>query len=183
MLPKKRMRYRVIETFTGPFAIIQDADGCFTTTWLDLGNDDILPSNAVHDYCIRPELAARLQRYFSGENVNFVDIPTPHGPRFIQRCWEACRKIQRGQTCSYGQLAIMAGGTASAARAAGQAMKRNPLPIIIPCHRVVATNGDLQGFSGSNDADGPEIAVKRGLLQMEGAPGFSDLSDLQLQLH
>lgn len=179
MLPKKRIRYRVIDTFTGPFAIVQDADGVFTTTWLDLGIDDALPSDAVHDYCIRPELAARIQRYFSGEAVNFIDIPTPHGPRFVQRCWEACRKIQRGRTCSYSQLAIMAGSTATAARAAGQAMRRNPLPIIIPCHRVVSTSGELHGFSGSDDADGPEIAVKRALLQMEGAPG---LSDLQLQL-
>ena len=63
------MRYRVIDTFTGPFAIVQDADGGLTTTWLDLGNDDTLPGNAVHDDCIRPELAARLQKYFSGEAV------------------------------------------------------------------------------------------------------------------
>ena len=176
------MRYRVIDTFTGPFAIVQDADGVFTTTWLDLSGHDTLPSNAVNDYCIRPDLVTRLQKYFKGESVNFMDIPTPHGPRFMQRCWEACRKIQRGQTCSYGQLAIMAGGSHTSARAAGQAMRRNPLPIIIPCHRVVSANGDLHGFSGSNDADGPEIAVKRGLLKMEGASGFSDLSDLQMQL-
>ena len=87
----------------------------------------------------------------------------------MRRCWEACRSIPRGETRSYGELATMAGGRANAARAAGQAMRRNRLPIIIPCHRVISASGGLHGFSGSCDQGGPALAVKRALLQMEGA--------------
>ena len=74
----------------------------------------------------------------------------------------------------------MAGGRGSAARAAGQAMRRNRLPIIIPCHRVVSAAGRLHGFGGSCDQAGPALAVKRALLRMEGAlkriePGLANI--------
>ena len=114
-------------------------------------------------------MAARFEQYFAGELVDFGDVPTPTGSPFMRRCWEACRSIPRGETCSYGQLATMAGGQGNAARAAGQAMRRNRLPIIIPCHRVISAAGHLHGFSGSCDEGGPALAVKRALLQMEGA--------------
>ncbi len=171
MLPKEHTRYRVIDTPTGPFALIQEADGRLSTTWLDLGNDGehALPSEAILDEALMPQLAARLELYFAGEVVDFGNVPTPIGSLFLRRCWEACRSIPRGETRSYGELATMAGGRGNAARAAGQAMRRNRLPIIIPCHRVISAAGGLHGFSGSCDQAGPALAVKRALLQMEGA--------------
>ncbi len=170
MLPKERARYRVIDTPTGPFGLINEADGRLKTTWLELTDDcHQLPDDAIQDESLLPELAARLERYFAGEVVDFGDIPTPTASPFMRRCWEACRSIPRGETRSYGELATMAGGRGNAARAAGQAMRRNRLPIIIPCHRVVSAAGGLHGFSGSCDQAGPALAVKRSLLQMEGA--------------
>ncbi len=182
MLPKECLRYRVIETPTGPFALIQEADGRLWTTWLELRNDakHALPSKAIRDQALLEELAARFERYFAGEMVDFGDVPTPNGSPFMRRCWEACRSIPRGETHSYGKLATMAGGRGNAARAAGQAMRRNRLPVIIPCHRVISAAGHLHGFSGSCDQGGPALAVKRALLQMEGAlkrsePGSTDI--------
>ena len=183
MLPKEHLRYRVIETPTGPFALIQEADGRLWTTWLDLGNngEHALPSEAIRDQALLGDLAGRFEQYFAGEVVDFGDVPTPTGSPFMRRCWEACRSIPRGETRSYGELATMAGGRGNAARAAGQSMRRNPMPIVIPCHRVISATGHLHGFSGSCDQAGPQLAVKRTLLQMEGAlkSTEADLADVQ----
>ncbi len=169
------VRYRILVTPTGRFALIEDGCGTLSTTWLDLTDDcHRLPDDAIQDERLLPELAARLERYFSGYVVDFGDVPTPTGSPFMRRCWEACRSIPRGETRSYGELATMAGGRGNAARAAGQAMRRNRLPIIIPCHRVISAGGGLHGFSGSSDQGGPALAVKRALLQMEGALKISE---------
>ena len=169
------VRYRILSTSTGRFALIEDGSGSLLTTWLDLTDDcHRLPEDAIEDENLLPELAARLERYFAGEVVDFGDVPTPRASPFMRRCWEACRSIPRGETRSYGELATMAGGRGNAARAAGQAMRRNRLPIIIPCHRVISAAGHLHGFSGSCDQGGPALAVKRALLQMEGALKTTD---------
>ena len=163
------IRYRILSKSTGRFALIEDGSGSLSTMWLDL--TDVchgLPDDAIQDERLLPDLAARLERYFAGEVVDFGDVPTPRASPFMRRCWEACRSIPRGETRSYGELATMAGGRGNAARAAGQAMRRNRLPIIIPCHRVISAAGGLHGFSGSCDPAGPALAVKRALLQMEG---------------
>ena len=175
------VRYRILSTPTGRFALIADGCGSLSTTWLDLTDDrHRLPDDAIQDERLLEELAVRLERYFAGEEVDFGDVPTPTASPFMGRCWEACRSIPRGETRSYGELATMAGGRGNAARAAGQAMRRNRLPIIIPCHRVISAAGHLHGFSGSRDQGGPALAVKRALLQMEGAlkrsePGSTDI--------
>lgn len=164
------VRYRILSTSTGRFAVIEDGRGSLSTTWPDLSDDRHgLPADAIQDEELLPELVVRLERYFAGEVVDFGDIPTPTGSPFMRRCWEVCRSIPRGKTRSYGELATMARGRGDAARAAGQAMRRNRLPIIIPCHRVISAAGGLHGFSGSSDQGGPALAVKRVLLQMEGA--------------
>ena len=125
------------------------------------------------DRSLLPDLSRRLSAFFKGERVSFSDIATPEASEFFARCWDACRKIKRGQTRTYAELAEMAGSTASAARAAGQAMRNNPLPIIIPCHRVIGSGGKLHGFGGSCDASGTELGIKAALLEMEGAPTAS----------
>lgn len=96
--------------------------------------------------------------YFDGARREF-DLPlAPAGSAFQMRVWAALRAIPYGQTRTYGDLAAALG---SAARAIGQANGANPIPILIPCHRVVAGNG-LGGYSGG---DGP--ATKRALLALE----------------
>lgn len=138
-----------------------------SSRWLD---DATTLIDAVEVEDLEPTLVARLKRYFAGEAVDFADVPTPEGPIFFRRCWEACRRIPAGTTQTYGELAVLAGSTPAAARAAGQSMRRNPLPVIVPCHRVVAGTG-LGGFSGSTDPAGRDLDRKATLLRLEGAEG------------
>jgi methylated-DNA-[protein]-cysteine S-methyltransferase len=109
-----------------------------------------------------------LTRYFRGDAVAFDDVPTPPGSGFFRRCWDACRAIPRGQTRTYSELADMADNDPGKARAAGGAMRRNRLPIIVPCHRVLAKDG-LGGYAGSWGDESRGLGIKRFLLQLEGA--------------
>jgi methylated-DNA-[protein]-cysteine S-methyltransferase len=106
----------------------------------------------------------KLRRYFNGVPQSFRDVPLQWEgiPTFHRRVYKVLQKIPAGQTVTYGELAALA-GSPGAARAVGQAMAKNPFPIIIPCHRVVASQGRLGGFSSGR---GP--ATKRHLLQLDG---------------
>jgi len=105
---------------------------------------------------------ARLQRYASGESTALEGFPLdPRGPEFSRRAWLALRQIPAGETRSYGWLAGVL-GSPKAARAAGAAMGANPIPLWLPCHRVVAADGSLHAFGGG-------LAMKRQLLEHEGA--------------
>jgi methylated-DNA-[protein]-cysteine S-methyltransferase len=107
--------------------------------------------------------ALALQDYFDGADTA-PDLPlAPAGTAFRQRVWAAMRAIPPGSTRSYGDLARELG---SAARAVGQACGANPIPILIPCHRVTGAGGRLGGFSG-----GEGTATKRWLLEHERRAG------------
>lgn len=106
--------------------------------------------------------ADRLQAYFDGEDVAFDDLPlAPPGTPFQRRVWQALRRIPRGTTRRYGDLAR---ALATSPRAVGGACARNPIPILIPCHRVVSADGALAGYSGGEGAE-----TKLYLLRLEGA--------------
>ncbi|MGG5810787.1 methylated-DNA--[protein]-cysteine S-methyltransferase [Falsiroseomonas sp. CW058] len=118
------------------------------------------------------EAVGQIQDYFDGRRMRF-DLPlAPHGSAFQRRVWQALQDIPPGETRSYGDLARLLG---SAARAIGQANGANPIPILIPCHRVVATGGMLGGYSGG---EGP--ATKRWLLDHERRAGCSPGDPLAL---
>lgn len=109
-------------------------------------------------------LAAQLREYFAGSRWVF-DLPlAAGGTAFQQRVWAALRQIPPGETRSYADVARMVG--TGSARAVGQANRRNPLPIIVPCHRVVGASDALGGYMGSAGA-GPETAMKQWLLEHE----------------
>lgn len=163
------MRYRLIESPPGPFALIRDQGGQLRTAWVS-GEDDPLLAAGVHDRSLLSDLADDLGDYFLGGRPDFRKVPTPGPAGFYSRCWEACRNVDHGSTISYVELARRAGSSPGAARAAGQAMRNNPLPVVIPCHRVVAASGRIGGFSGSDDPDSPQIRCKRWLLDLESAP-------------
>ncbi len=156
------IRYRLFDTPAGPFALIQRDDE-LAATWVD----DALPADARIDPAMLPGLSKAVSAYFRGRPASFDDVPTPRGTAFHVRCWEACRSIPPGQTRTYGELAAMA-GRPGAARAAGGAMRSNPLPVIVPCHRIVGAR-DLHGYGGSTDPDSRPLAIKRMLLELEGA--------------
>ncbi len=105
----------------------------------------------------------QLEQYFDGERQGF-DLPlAPSGSAFQRKVWASLQHIPYGEVRRYGDLAAELG---SAARAIGGACARNPLPIIVPCHRVVAAGGSLGGYSGLEGLD-----TKRFLLTLEGWPG------------
>ena len=108
------------------------------------------------------ELARRqLEEYFAGERRSF-DLPlAPQGTPFQRQVWETLASIDYGQTLSYAQLAARI-GKPSASRAVGAANGRNPLPIVLPCHRVIGANGSLTGFGGG-------LPTKQFLLRLEGS--------------
>jgi len=108
------------------------------------------------------EAARQLGAYFDGDLVAF-DLPLElDGTEFQRRCWLALGSIPYGQTVSYGEQARRLGLGHDTARAVGAANGRNPLPIVLPCHRVIGADGSLTGFGGGLD-------VKRRLLEHEGA--------------
>jgi methylated-DNA-[protein]-cysteine S-methyltransferase len=107
-------------------------------------------------------LKAKLRQYFDGQRVLFDEpLYLSRATAFQRRVWSAVRGIPYGETRSYGQIARQA-GSPGAARAVGRAMATNPVPIVVPCHRVIGSSGKLRGFGGGLD-------LKRRLLEMEGA--------------
>lgn len=109
--------------------------------------------------------AAQLREYFTGHRRRF-DLPlAPRGTPFQRAAWRALADIPYGETRSYAQQAA-ALGKPTATRAVGAANGRNPLPIIVPCHRVIGASGALTGFGGG-------VEVKRWLLTHEAARGFA----------
>lgn len=127
---------------------------------------DFLPG-ATASAAPRDALAVRaaeaLGRYFEDSRYAFSLPLKPQGTSFQQRVWRALMDLDPGQTVSYGTLARRLG---SAARAVGAACRANPIPLIVPCHRVVAAAG-LGGYGGQ--VDGGRLAIKRWLLEHEGA--------------
>jgi methylated-DNA-[protein]-cysteine S-methyltransferase len=116
----------------------------------------------THDERASPLPSARrqLREYFTGERADF-DLPIRlDGTEFQRRVWEVIARIPPGKTITYAQLAEASGAPGSS-RAAGAATGRNPIAIIVPCHRVVGSSGSLTGYGGGLDR-------KRLLLQLEG---------------
>ncbi len=111
-----------------------------------------------------PAVAA-LDAYFQGEPVNFDALPVDLSdqPPFRRKVQEQCRRVGYGQTTTYADLARGV-GTPAAARAVGSAMSHNPVPLVIPCHRVLRSDGGLGGFSAPNG-----VRFKQQLLELEGA--------------
>ena len=118
--------------------------------------DDVHGEDTVLQSC-----AMQLQEYFAGERCRF-DLPlNGAGTDFQQSVWSALSRIPFGELRSYGDIAREI-GRPKAVRAVGAANGSNPLPIIVPCHRVIGSNGSLTGFAGGLD-------IKKKLLVLEGA--------------
>ncbi|MEO7251562.1 MAG: methylated-DNA--[protein]-cysteine S-methyltransferase [Arenimonas sp.] len=115
------------------------------------------------------EVRAQLLAYFAGELTRFELPLNPQGTPFQLRVWQALREISYARTESYGELARRIGDL-KATRAVGAANGHNPLPIVIPCHRVIGSDGSLTGFGGG-------IERKRFLLELEGGQPQAGLFD------
>jgi methylated-DNA-[protein]-cysteine S-methyltransferase len=109
------------------------------------------------------QTARQLAEYFAGKRRAFELPLAPRGSGFQERVWRALLKIKFGETRSYGEIA-RAIGRPSASRAVGAANGRNPIAIIVPCHRVIGANGQLTGYGGG-------LPIKQWLLEHERAQG------------
>jgi O-6-methylguanine DNA methyltransferase len=133
---------------------------------------DIGPDEVPFERDLLSDLQGRISAYFAGENVDFSTDPAvdlAHFSPFSQAILAACRQIGFGRRRTYTQLAA-AVGRPQAARAVGNVMAQNPIPLIVPCHRVVRTDGGLGGFSALGGT-----AVKQRMLVLERSlqPTFS----------
>ena len=105
------------------------------------------PTAPAHRHAMIDRCLAQLEAYFRGQRQTF-DIPlAPQGTDFQQRVWRQLREIPYGQTCSYATISNGI-GSPNSHRAVGAANGRNPLAIIVPCHRVIGSNGQLTGYAG-----------------------------------
>jgi len=120
------------------------------------------PTRTAGSCAVLDAAVEQLDAYFEGELVEF-DVPLDlHGTDFQRGCWLALATIPYGQTVSYGEQARRLGLAPEAARAVGAANGQNPLPVVLPCHRVIGADGSLTGFGGG-------LHMKRFLLEHEGA--------------
>ena len=163
------VKYTVFHTSMGWVGILSSAQGLLRTITLpqhsaqqarhqlgESSNDAVWLPNLFDD------LVERFRIYFSGGEITFPDkLDLSGATHFQRRVWEATRLIPYGETRNYTWVAQQV-GRPRAVRAVGQALARNPLPVIIPCHRVLTIDGGLGGFS-----DGVEI--KRRLLHLEAS--------------
>ena len=149
------MPSRAVETPIGTLALVGSDAGLSRVRWSakDLRDE----SCGVLD-----DAAAQLDAYFAGELIAF-NLPLDlDGTEFQRQCWLALATIPYGQTVSYGEQARRLGLGPDAARAVGAANGQNPLPLVLPCHRVIGADGSLTGFGGG-------LHLKRFLLEHEGA--------------
>jgi len=122
-----------------------------TSGWIDAPEHPVLQ-----------QAAAQLAAYFDGTRDHFdMPLDLSHGTEFQQAVWQALLRIPRGGTTSYGRLGADIGRPA-AVRAVGAAVGRNPISVVVPCHRVVGSDGSLTGYAGG-------LERKSHLLQLEGA--------------
>jgi len=157
----------IIDSPIGPLTLVA-ARGMLTGLYLDAprsGSARHEPGAAVlgapGDPASKPfsAAAAQLAAYFAGRRTEFSLPLAPAGTQFQRRVWAGLREIPYGETWSYGQLASKIGNP-TAARAVGLANGRNPIAVVIPCHRVIGSDGSLTGYGGGLDR-------KRYLLDLE----------------
>ena len=143
------MSWTVIDSPIGELRLVE-LDGAITAIEFSPFRDhDGRPRGARDDdQPVLVETARQLRAYFDRDLKEF-DLPlAPVGSDFQQRVWKELCEIGFGETASYGQVAHRLGMTNAASRAVGLANGRNPIPIVIPCHRVIGANGTLTGYAG-----------------------------------
>ena len=118
-----------------------------------------IPEDWQYDEACFKNVLQQLAEYFAGKRQTFELEMAAKGTAFQKRVWQELQKIPFGQTASYGEIAERIGNS-KASRAIGMANGKNPIPIIVPCHRVIGKDGSLTGFGGGLD-------VKRQLLKLE----------------
>ena len=153
----------IVDSPIGRLMLTSDGHALTGLYMLDGGGH---PPSSDGDFTSRPEafgeVAAQLEAYFRGEAKEFRLPLAPSGTRFQLAVWAELTKIPYGSTVSYGDIARALGKRPVAARAVGSANGANPIAVIVPCHRVIGSDGSLTGYGGGLDR-------KELLLRLEGA--------------
>ena len=153
------MKYTQMQSALGPILLAGD-DYSLKLINFQEGNAPVeISSDWIEDESMYFDAVEQLQGYFAGELFEFDLKLSPEGTPFYLQVWDELIKIPYGETISYGELAQRV-GKPNAARAVGTANGRNPLPIVIPCHRVIGADGSLTGYGGG-------INLKVALLELE----------------
>lgn len=164
--PRETLYYDIMPSPLGPLTLVADADGlreiCFESEQRPNAED-----GWQRDAGRLANARTQLAEYFAGRRTRF-DLPLhPRGTPFQREVWDELVRIPFGITISYGELAQRI-GKPKAVRAVGAANGRNPIPIIIPCHRVIGADHSLTGYGGG-------LWIKRALLGLEGRSMHGDL--------
>lgn len=158
--------WTVVESPIGPLRIVAQGGAITAIEFSPFRDGDgRVRGERADDHALLVEAAGQLAAYFAGEREEF-DLPLrPAGTAWQVAVWDQLRAIGYGATASYGEIAARLGKTNAASRAVGLANGRNPIPIVIPCHRVIGANGTLTGYAGGVDR-------KQLLLELEQASLF-----------
>ena len=140
-------RHRVIDSPVGELTVVVDENDALAAVLLAGQKHAESTDIGQRDDSAAPEAVRQLNAYFAGELQSFDLALAPSGTDFQHRVWEQIARVPYGSTRTYGQIAH-ALGSPGAARAVGAATGRNPLSIVVPCHRLVGSSGALTGYAG-----------------------------------
>lgn len=159
-------QYTVIDSPYGPLTLVADGDILSGLYMTDQRHRPAVETfgDRVDGGGVLAEAGEQLEAYFAGRLKKFTLELGPHGTAFQRRVWDLLTDIPYGETRTYGELAADLGNP-KASRAVGLANGRNPIGIVIPCHRVVGASGDLTGYGGG-------LRRKQRLLELERGPGL-----------
>lgn len=155
----------VASTEQGICACFQRTENSDTLrTWLAKHFDE---TNISHDQEYNRHIADQLCEYFAGTRTTFELTYDMRGTEFQVRVWQELQKIPYGETITYGELARRVGG-ATYSRAVGGANNKNPIGIIVPCHRVIGSDGKLVGYAGGLEMKNQLLNLEKGLVKLLG---------------
>lgn len=171
----KKLYWSRMESPIGGLGLLVDEEGRVVRVHFLRKGEPAAPAMAFHhpgvvmveDRERTAELARQLTEYLGGERKVFELALAPEGSELSQEVWRELQAIPRGETRSYGEIAKKL-GRPGAARAIGRANATNPIPVIVPCHRVIGSDGKLTGFGGG-------LPMKKQLLRLEGVEVQEDL--------
>ena len=156
------LAYKLIDSPVGELKLVASDKGLVAILWENDSPRRVRLSELVEDeqHPVLIETERQLEEYFAGKRKAFSVALDMRGTRFQKDVWEALLAIPFGETRSYGQLANQLGNP-RATRAVGAANGRNPVSIIVPCHRVIGASGKLTGFAGGLDAKARLLGLEK----------------------
>jgi methylated-DNA-[protein]-cysteine S-methyltransferase len=168
----RMMHYTIMDSPIGQLVLVGSPVGLTEIRFTLDSETPTLDPGWQHNPEVFKDVIDQLQSYFAGARQTFTLPLDPQGTPFQRQVWTALQTIPYGKTISYGELAQSI-GKPNAVRAVGAANGQNPLPIVIPCHRVIGSNGSLTGYAGG-------LHIKRLLLDLERQPAGQVTNQLVL---